>query len=241
MERLSMKLILENWNNFLNEQAEGGGIELYHATCAPPEAFAKGIDVGLAKGYGQGEGFYLFPDKNRALRHAKNLISASISKQVKQDCSKGAYIVIVDEPVTPENFDIDYEVYASGFLSFMLKNLDFFKQNADKLQFSQKSFANLDNPNDARFMYTIPGRTTRVTFKIHKMVAPGADPENIRIQHGTALGYIARDLASLFPEMFRKFEEEFLSKASAIKYNGEKKIFPLRIEDLEGKTVWSRK
>ena len=35
-----MKLILENWNNFLNEQAEGGGVELYHATCAPPEAFA---------------------------------------------------------------------------------------------------------------------------------------------------------------------------------------------------------
>ena len=227
-----MKLILENWNNFLNEQAEGGGVELYHATCAPPEAFDKGIDVSLAKGYGQGEGFYLFTNKDRAIKHAKNHLLAGGTKEVEQDCSKGAYIVIVDEPVTPENYDIDYENYGTTFANFMLKNLDFFKQNADKLQLGQRSFANFDDPKKPGF------RKGNKTIILPTIANPNLE---LNVGQGELLSKIARDLANLSPEMFRKFEEEILPNAPVIKYNGKKQIFPLRIEDLEGKTVWSRK
>jgi hypothetical protein len=51
---------------------------------------------------------------------------------------------------------------------------------------------------------------------------------------------MAERLASEDSEMFKRFEQEILPKASAVKYNGEKVIYPLRIEDLEGNVVWSR-
>jgi hypothetical protein len=57
---------------------------------------------------------------------------------------------------------------------------------------------------------------------------------------GEILSIIAKKLNQLNPEMFKKFEEQFLSKANAIKYNGKEKIIPLRIEDIEGNVIWSR-
>ena len=54
------------------------------------------------------------------------------------------------------------------------------------------------------------------------------------------MAQMAKDLAKENPEMFKKFEQEILPKASAIKYNGKEKLIPLKIEDLEGNVVWSR-
>ena len=71
-----MKLLLENWRKYLTEEEGGEGMLLYHATCFPPESFAKGINAGRAKGYGQGEGFYFFTKKQLAENHAKNKILA---------------------------------------------------------------------------------------------------------------------------------------------------------------------
>ena len=58
---------------------------------------------------------------------------------------------------------------------------------------------------------------------------------------GELLSKIAGKLNELNPEMFKRFEEQFLSKANAIKYNGTETIIPLRIEDIEGNVVWSRR
>ena len=232
-----MKLILENWNNFINEQAEGGGIELYHATCAQPEAFAKGIDVSLAKGYGQGEGFYLFTKKDRAIRHAEELINDDLEKQVKIDCSKGAYIVIVDEPVTPENFDVDYELYDRFVAAFILENaemLEYTKKYIQKIpDFKTTKFINLDGASIAGFKYR--GQSIGLQNIASGYSARGG-PER-----GELFGKLMSNLLKDKPDLFKQFEEQFLSNATVIKYNGKKKIFPLRIEDLEGKTVWSRK
>ena len=252
-----MKLILENWNNFLNEQAEGGGIELYHATCAPPEAFAKGIDVSKAKGFGQGEGFYLFTEKDRAIGHAENLVSASVYKQVRQDCSKGAYIVIVDEPVTPENYDIDYEPYGYVFIGFVVKKIKEGKISPEEIGLGYKPEE--ETIADGRLSFTDhdgrfgePGRLIKPGDKITKpakITLPGGMSfDNFELHReldnptvAEKVSKSASMLAEKNPELFKEFEQVYLSKVVVLKYNGKKKIFPLRIEDLEGKTVWSRK
>ena len=126
-----MKLILESWRQYLNEQKEGEGVLLYHATCSPPESFVNGINPARAKGFGQGEGFYFFTKKTRAVNHANDLIKGSVDKEEAVDCSGGAHIVISDEPVTPETFDIDYEAYAGGFSEFVIKNKEYFEPRKD--------------------------------------------------------------------------------------------------------------
>ena len=67
-----MKLIMESWNRFLNEEEGADLKEFYHATDWPVKDFIKGIDP-RAEGYGQGKGFYVFSKKEDALEHAATL------------------------------------------------------------------------------------------------------------------------------------------------------------------------
>ena len=199
-----MKLLFENWRGYLNEETEGEGMLLYHATCSPPESFTKGVDPARAKGYGQGEGFYFFTKKVNAVNHGRNIENpkSSISKEVEcppEPQPPKAIIVISDEPVTPENFDIDYELFGYGFSQFILQNLDYFSENDQALGLGRRAGRGVQN-----------------------------------------FGGAAKLIASGYPDLFKKFEEQFLSKANAIKYNGKEKIIPLRIEDIEGNVIWSR-
>jgi hypothetical protein len=231
-----MKLLFENWREYLTEQEEGEGMLLYHATCFPPESFAKGIDVSRAKGFGQGAGFYFWTKKEKAISHAKNVILKGANKEEK--CPEGttaAYLIISDEPVAPETFDIDYEVFAKGFADFIKQNIDYFAQNDQTLGLGRragrgivkKSFGTILIPNK-KILGTDTGRAINL------------DKTDFDVGNGKNLSAIAKRLAQLDPNLFKEFEQQFLSQASAIKYNGEKVIYPLRIEDLEGNVVWNR-
>ena len=234
-----MKLILENWRQYLNEEdEEGEGMLLYHATCFPPESFAKGIDANRAKGYGQGEGFFFFTKKERAISHAKTQILGGKTKEEKcPEDTTTAYLVISDEPVTPETFDIDYEVFAEGFAKFIDQNIDYFAQNDQALGLGRRPGKGVAKREDGTFI--VPNKKILGTgsgFSI-RLKRPASDYST---GDGEVLSAIAKRLSRLNADMFKKFEEEFLSQASAVKYNGEKVIYPLRIEDLEGNVVWSR-
>jgi len=230
---------MENWRRYLKEEEEGEGMLLYHATCFPPESFTKGIDATRAKGFGQGEGFYFWTKKARAVQHANSLVKGSASKEENIDCSSGAYIVISDEAVTPETFDIDYEVYASGFSQFMIDNIDFFYNNMKEFGMAPPRISPRISPE--QYLKEFPHQFKVLdggsgTIKIGYL-ARGSDTD---VHKAASLSKIATKLAELKPDMFKNFEEQFLSRASAIKYNGKEKIIPLRIEDLEGNVVWSR-
>jgi len=221
-----MKLLFENWRGYLNEETEGEGMLLYHATCSPPESFTKGIDPTRAKGYGQGEGFYFFTNKASAVNHANNLVKDSVDKEEAIDCSGGAHIVISDEPVTPETFDIDYETYAGGFAEFVVNNKEYFEPRKDNYGLGIRKIF-----DRSITIYLRPGK------KGSKGIGIGSDIDRYR---AVLVAQMAKDLAKENPEMFKKFEQEILSKAYAIKYNGKEKIIPLRIEDIEGNVIWSR-
>jgi hypothetical protein len=229
-----MKLLFENWKKYLNEEQQGEGILLYHATCSPPEAFAKGIDQRKAKGYGQGEGFYFWTSLERAKTHAKNYILAGGSKQVPcPDDPPIGYIVVSDEPVTPENFDIDYEVFGQAFSNFIKQNIEYFSANDQALGLGRRAGKGVVGTSirpNKEILGSQVGRTINLDVKREY------DQGEAEI-----FSLIAQRLSKINPEMFKKFEEEILSTASAVKYNGEKPIYPLRIEDLEGNVVWSRK
>ena len=79
--------------------------------------------------------------------------------------------------------------------------------------------------------YTVPPKRARKFIKIGS---------NIDRYRAVNISQMAKKLSTESPEMFERFEQEILPKASAIKYNGKEKIIPLRIEDLEGNVVWSR-
>jgi hypothetical protein len=236
------------WLN-INENAEGGTKELYHATLSGPNNeilnsfIQKGIDPTIAKGFSQGAGFYMFTNKNNALNHMKSLESNQNTSGFKKEMPvQGKPILVVsDEPITPECFDIDYEVFGHAFAKFFKDNEDYFRKNAQKLNLrilgkptAQKRLGAIFHPEIENPGF-VPGHVVFPAFDMDDVDAMTFDPEK-----GGTVSKFAEKLAKLDPNMFGKFEEEYLRLSPAIKYNCKKKIWPARIEDINGKILWQR-
>lgn len=230
------KLIMENWRRFVIKESEEKLKEFYHGTTFPMESFIQGIDSTRAQGHGQGAGFYLYVDKANAIDHASQLASGEMFKGLDGgDSADGKpIIVVVNPPFTPENFDIDFEAFGNSFGMFILNNIDYFAQNHQELgigsKFGFKPDQVLKLAKDGKVQFSNKKRST--------IMFPSAD--GINPIQAVNISQTAKKLSDINPEMYRKFEESVLSNASAVKYNGTEKIFPLRIEDLEGNVLWSR-
>jgi hypothetical protein len=227
-----MKQLLEDWKRFLKEEEQPGeGIELYHATTHPKESFINGIDQKRSKGFGQGAGFYVHKDLRGAQKHAINLMNQSLVKDEPLPEGGQPIVVVIDEPVTPETFDIDYEAYVYGFMKFILGNEEHF----------QVGGSSRSAPYGIKISHTEagPGVTFRAAGRISSLSLAssrqGGNPRSASIVAASA-----QKLAAENPSLFKRFEEEYLKDAVALKYNGEKTIYPLRIEDPEGNILWSR-
>jgi hypothetical protein len=212
---------------------------LYHATCYPPESFTKGIDPSKAQGFGQGKGFYVFRDKQKAIKHAQSLESDAIEKQIP--CPPGpdgkikAYIIAIDEPINPESYDIDYEVYSRLYVDFLVDN-----QQSISPQLAKEIGVAKFLPNGVSiFRRDGDSDTFRTARKTTLDSRSDPDPST-DTGTGADLSLSARRLAQHAPQLFKQFEDSFLPKAGAIKYNGDKSIVPHHIEDTQGNIVWSR-
>jgi len=227
-----MKVIRNLIREILIENVTESTHELYHATCSPPGSFVNGIDPSLAKGFGQGAGFYLFKSYITAKTHAVGLMhNGKFDKQVPcpvdKDGNKVAYIVVVDVPITPLNFDIDYEVFGASFVEFLLKN---------KNRIPEESLGSISIRRIFKEMGTITIITPRGSIKSINII----NADSFDLGQAEALGIVAQKMAEKFPDLYEEFEKTILPSAKALKYNGKEKIIPLRIEDTEGKVVWSR-
>jgi hypothetical protein len=86
----------------------------------------------------------------------------------------------------------------------------------------------------------------RVGDKVVKK-AIGLNPETYFKGDITSVGNAASNrtlalfLQQYVPEKFEEFEKRHLPKAKVLKYNGKEKIFPVRIEDLQGNVLWPTK
>lgn len=227
-----MKKILNEWRKFVIKENEEKLKEFYHATTFPMESFVNGIDTSRAKGYGQGSGFYVHSYKSNAINHAKELASGEL---FKRDTADGEpIIVVINPPLTPENFDIDFEAFGNYFGMFILDNIDYFAQNHQKLGIGSKFGFKPD-----RVLKLAKERNT-VQFSNEGRNAVMFPSDSIGPNVAANISKTAKKLSELNPDMYRKFEEQILSKVTALKYNGKEKIFPVRIEDIEGKVLWKK-
>ena len=219
--------------------------EFYHATLSGKNheivsSMIDGIDSSRAQGHGQGAGFYLFATRGEAVKHARKLASESdFVKEVKVEGEP--IIVVVDAPLTPENYDADYEVSAADFRRFLFEHKDWIRDNASKLglNFVPASSGISQLTHEA---YSQPDRimlitgNSRATFSI--MAEPPADdPANVGLAE--RLSTLAQRIAAVSPQLLRQFEASMLKTLPAVKYVGPK-IQPARIERLDGTVVWQR-
>ena len=209
------QLLLEKaYQLILEEQS----IEFYHAADKKDlESFKGGIRIDLAgtkhggAGKDQGAGFYVFKNKRGALKHAT-------------DTNEGDQVIVViaRNGLNASEFDIDYEVggyFVMVFIKHLLDN-------------------KLINPTDYNIKVFSVG-----TIKVNNQgfgylndieKAPKSIPQ------ATALAAFCQQLEKTQPELFNKFESEYLNKVSTLKYNGKETIYPVRIEDLQGNILWSK-
>ena len=230
IEGNNMKLIMENWRNFISEETASGLKEFYHGTCFPMESFTKGITTGRAKGFGQGSGFYVFSDKINAVEHAKSITSDD-GPSKEEDCPPSAspIVIVIDPPLTSENFDIDYELATGNFIKFMIKHPDQFKGKVvtfDGHPWKVKTIVDRG--------VSIRGGATGRKRRFFGLTSTTA-------AHAPFFSNLANLFAKENPKMFRQFEEEILENIKVLKYNGKETIYPLRIEDLKGEVLWRRK
>jgi len=220
--------------------------ELYHATDRDNlESFKSGIDISKAgtkfdgaggndPKLGQGKGFYVFKKKQSALAHAK---------QTKQDT-----VVVIDQDINSNNFDIDYEVDGhllrkvfsdQKVVDYLIDHLR--KQNIKKQDGSPALIQNKLNPD---WSITVPldifGTKMMKMFSL-TTAALGYGGDDTNVGDAAANARFALFLQQYAPELFNKFEQEYLPKARGLKYNGKEKIFPIRIEDLQGNILWQNK
>lgn len=220
--------------------------ELYHATLSGKNdeivlSMIDGIDSSRAQGFGQGQGFYLFTHRKEAVNHARGLVSGrGFAKEVKVEGEP--IIVVVDAPLTPENYDADYEVSAADFRRFLFVHKDWIRDNADKLGLvfwpaytstSRFSPAVISVPDGITL--TAPGMS-RATFSI--MAEPPAD-DPAKTGLAARLSILAQRIAAVSPELLLQFEESTLKTMPAVKYVGPK-IQPARIERPDGTVIWRR-
>lgn len=235
--------------------------ELYHATLSGPNneivnSFIKnGINPSMAKGFKQGAGFYMFTNKEIAINHAKTLgeNQGKGDSQDSQEFRLGGFvkempvqgnpiIVVSDEPITPECFDIDYEIYGHAFARFFHDNEEYFRKNADKLNLHLQKKSTKEKRLSGSFD---PDKLPSAPYG-GSVVFPGfANEDDLAYMtfspdEGGAVSKFAEKLAQFDPHMFNKFESEYLHLAPAIKFNCKKTIWPSRIESIDGSVIWKR-
>lgn len=219
---MKMKELLKEWRTFLKESVTGEN-ELYHATNFPPEYFINGINAKRAMGNGQGYGFFVYRSRDIARNHLSGI-------QHKEEEYSGepnnGFIVVIDEPITPENFDIDYEVSGTMMVKYIISQGNKFLGSSG---FSQGIKFDLIRVMDDKLRFKAsPGQSTNRTLNL--------DTKLVFMVHAPILQQIIYSK----PDSLLDFESFALKEAGALKYNGDKIIIPKRIEDLNGNVLWQR-
>ncbi len=106
-------------------------LTLYHSTYSKNNFetlisfLKKGVLPTMAKGYGQGEGFYVWTTMEKSLSHI------SFQKERHEDYKGYPIIIVLNETVNPREWDLDYECNANIIIAFLYGHWDLFKSIPD--------------------------------------------------------------------------------------------------------------
>lgn len=230
-------------------ESSGGGAkrEFYHVTHqAHLDSFKRGIDPNRAKGsvMDQGPGFYVWSNRSKALDHVQAFAAGSVEKKDERfpdDDPSKLMIVVIEEELTPENFDVDLEAAADH-----TEDLDLHLWIATKL-----------HGGDGRMREILDGMVAaglnsrwelrRNGPKSTRFGLPG-DPKrfytpNRHDNHLRAVVPLARWMEKTHPDVWREYELEVLGAmydhpSGAFRWHGSKRLMPTRMEDASGRVLW---
>lgn len=213
-------------------------VEVYHGTYTGDrdkvlQSFKdNGVLSGLAKGYGQGQGFYVWSDKRSAANHT-NAIANDPMVSTGADLNGLPMIVTIETIMDPEKWDLDYETNREKMIDWLYDN----HEMANKI-------ADADGVRVAnRFNRNIPGRGDQMIMSkgIQFQEPSGARSTHYAkgesgIRAGELIGSIMNKIQHKDAATIHKFEELFFANMGpgvAVKYVGSEPLKPKRIEVLK--------
>ena len=226
--------------------ASGGPVKLYHGSNSGPDdsilnSFKeKGILSNIASGYGQGSGFFMWSDKNSAVKHAKNLVDPNSNMTTSATTGGRPMVVEATETLDPKNWDLDYELQNKDIIDYIHANFDSLKPLLDKsqgvnlgdglknFQFRNKIDEYTD-PNDNTTM-----RKVQIGFNDNdKEVRRTLANTTGDLRTGQVVGKLVEALRMGDPDVLDAFESDFFSNlqpGTALKYVGSSPLMPSNIE-----------
>ncbi len=193
--------------------------DVYHTTKLEKlkSFITKGADSTIAKGYGQGEGFYVWTTLKKAIIHSRFLRRSSNSDNV--------YVILkFHEIIDAKNWDLDYECNALFASAFVSGHWQLFKKIPDKL---------LSFNYDGREYFIIPSSSEKIKpfgptslFIRIRYQEKGSDKVN---KYDIGIGKTVRESesilsAAIIGTIFNYFQKTFSKKTTRFEINFFKKI-----------------
>jgi len=233
------QIIKEEVQNFLGEDRKGNKIIGYHATITGGDfsnvlgwkQVSGGKSAEMATD--QGGGFYMFANKNRALRRLKS------SHAVPDDWGGGmsyrkmepedgyGMIVTLEVPYSFKHLEIDYEISYDVWVDFVTTYMDRFLSLT--LSNGQQIFDSYDE-SKKEIIVKAPYNTKS---QLGRSIVLDKTTGN-KLMYGNVMSRILRFMEKgLFGAAARgvhqEFEEQLIEKAPAFKYNGDD-VTPIKLE-----------
>jgi hypothetical protein len=229
--------------------ATGGKVKLYHGSNtgindSVLNSFKeKGALSNIAKGYGQGEGFYLYTEKNKAQQQANMRVNGGSNFTVAQGDRSGKPMVLTfNEQLSPKDYDLDYELQKGLVVQWMHDNYDTLKDKYAPTENQTGLKGKFDKNPDAGMMSVgvsiQEGSQTLKSEDGTEFTLPGGSRKSIYagsggdVREGALLGQLMSRIQSGDPELVNSFESKLFEKplGLALKYVGSSPLKPSNIE-----------
>jgi len=229
--------------------AGGGPVKLYHGSNTGVDdnvlkSFKeKGALSDIAKGYGQGAGFYLYTEKNKAEQQAKMRVNGGSNFTVAQGDRSGKPMVLTfNEQLSSKDYDLDYELQKGLVVQWMHDNYDALKDKYAPTENQTGLKGKFDKNPDAGMMSVgvrvQEGSQTLKSEDGTEFTLPGGSRKSIYagsegdVREGALLGQLMSRIQSGDSELVNSFESKLFEKplGLALKYVGSSPLKPSNIE-----------
>ena len=259
-----MKLILENWRKYLNEEEVplSRPIQLYHGTATMPDmrniaSFRKGASGTTSLMGEQGRGFFVFTDKQRTLERLESDMAVPSTMTIDYepiDFEEHGYPMIVTIEVSeldPKGWGLDLEAEENIIVDMLLETIEQWRPLVGALTAAANSIPTIGPPVDGHIDFSqTKNRKNQLAIPViwtegdggqlqHKFLTFGnavtGDPARARMLR-KVLKYIEKKAPDIVST--KMFLEHALTRSAAIKYVGAEPLPVKKIEaQINGKWV----
>jgi TP901 family phage tail tape measure protein len=229
--------------------ADGGAVKLYHGSNTGIDDNVlknfkeKGALSNIATGYGQGAGFYLYTEKNKAEQQAKMRVNGGSGFTLASGDRSGKPMVLsFNEVLDPKTFDLDYELQKKLVVQWIHDNYDLLKdkyapsetQTGLKDKFDKNPDAGMMSvgirvQEGSQTLKSEDGAEFEVKGGARKSIYAGSEGD---VREGALLGQLMSRIQAGDPDLVQQFESGLFKHplGLALKYVGSTPLKPTNIE-----------